>query len=86
MSTRQGLSSSVYKSELRKAIRFMRAAVTSVVHINEPAIGAEAHLTFSGPKPSEVGPKELNADVDFLARTRAVRFDLFIGGAHGSRA
>jgi hypothetical protein len=52
----------------------MRAAVTSVVHINKPAIGAEAHLTFSSLKPSGVGPKQLAA-VDFLAHTRTVCLD-----------
>jgi len=75
VSTRYGLSSSVYTNDLQKAIRFMRETDTGVVHINKPPIGAEAHLPFGGLKDSSLGPKELGSAVDFYTVTKTVYLD-----------
>ena len=75
VSTRYGLSSSIYTNDLQKAIRFMRETDTGVVHINKPPIGAEAHLPFGGLKESALGPKELGSAVDFFTQTKTVYLD-----------
>ena len=75
VSTRYGLSSSIYTSDLKKAIRFMRETDTGVVHINKPPIGAETHLPFGGLKESGLGPKELGAAIDFFTQTKTVFLD-----------
>jgi aldehyde dehydrogenase (NAD+) len=75
VSTRYGLSSSIYTNDLQKAIRFMRETDTGVVHINKPPIGAEAHLPFGGLKESALGPKELGPAADFFTQTKTVYLD-----------
>jgi aldehyde dehydrogenase (NAD+) len=75
VSTRYGLSSSIYTRDLGKAIRFMQETDTGVVHINKPPIGAEAHLPFGGLKESGLGPKELGAAQDFYTQTKTVYLD-----------
>jgi alpha-ketoglutaric semialdehyde dehydrogenase len=75
VSTRYGLSSSIYTRDLEKAIRFMHETDTGVVHINKPPIGAEAHLPFGGLKESAVGPKELGAAAEFFTQTKTVYLD-----------
>jgi alpha-ketoglutaric semialdehyde dehydrogenase len=75
VSTRYGLSSSIYTNDLQKAIRFMRETDTGVVHINKPPTGAEAHLPFGGLKDSALGPKELGSAVDFFTQTKTVYLD-----------
>ena len=75
VSTRYGLSSSIYTNDLRKAIRFMHETDTGVVHINKPPIGAEAHLPFGGLKESALGPKELGSAVEFFTQTKTVYLD-----------
>jgi acyl-CoA reductase-like NAD-dependent aldehyde dehydrogenase len=75
VSTRYGLSSSIYTNDLQKAIRFMRETDTGVVHINKPPIGAEAHLPFGGLKESALGPKELGSAIDFFTQTKTVFLD-----------
>jgi aldehyde dehydrogenase (NAD+) len=75
VSTRYGLSSSIYTRDLQKAIRFMRETDTGVVHINKPPVGAEAHLPFGGLKESALGPKELGAAADFFTQTKTVYLD-----------
>jgi acyl-CoA reductase-like NAD-dependent aldehyde dehydrogenase len=75
VSTRYGLSSSIYTRDLNKAIRFMHETDTGVVHINKPPIGAESHLPFGGLKESALGAKELGAAVDFFTQTKTVYLD-----------
>jgi alpha-ketoglutaric semialdehyde dehydrogenase len=75
VSTRYGLSSSIYTRDLQKAIRFMHETDTGVVHVNKPPTGAEAHLPFGGLKQSAVGPKELGAAVEFFTQTKTVYLD-----------
>lgn len=76
VSTRYGLSSSIYTRDLHAAFRFMRETDTGVVHVNKPPIGAEAHLPFGGLKQSALGPKELGAAVEFFTQTKTVYLDL----------
>ena len=64
VSTRYGLSSSIYTNDLQKAIRFMRETDTGVVHVSKPPVGAEA-----------LGPKELDSAVDFFTQTKTVYLD-----------
>ena len=75
VSTRYGLSSSIYTSDLNTAIRFMQETDTGVVHVNKPPIGAEAHLPFGGFKESALGGKELGAAADFFTQTKTVYLD-----------
>jgi aldehyde dehydrogenase (NAD+) len=75
VSTRYGLSSSIYTRDLKKAIRFMHETDTGVVHVNKPPIGAEAHLPFGGLKQSALGAKELGAAVEFFTQTKTVYLD-----------
>jgi acyl-CoA reductase-like NAD-dependent aldehyde dehydrogenase len=75
ISTRYGLSSSIYTNDLQKAIRFMHETDTGVVHINKPPIGAEAHLPFGGLKQSALGAKELGSAVEFFTQTKTVYLD-----------
>jgi alpha-ketoglutaric semialdehyde dehydrogenase len=75
VSTRYGLSSSIYTRDLQKAIRFMRETDTGVVHVNKPPVGAEAHLPFGGLKESALGPKELGSAADFFTQTKTVYLD-----------
>jgi aldehyde dehydrogenase (NAD+) len=75
VSTRYGLSSSIYTRDLGKAIRFMHDTDTGVVHVNKPPIGAESHLPFGGLKQSGLGPKELGAVADFYTQTKTVFLD-----------
>lgn len=75
VSTRYGLSSSIYTRDLNKAIRFMQETDTGVVHINKPPIGAESHLPFGGLKQSGFGPKELGSAVEFFTQTKTVFLD-----------
>ncbi len=75
VSTRYGLSSSVYTNDLRNAIRFIQETDTGVVHVNKPPIGAEAHLPFGGFKDSALGGKELGAAGDFFTQTKTVYLD-----------
>jgi aldehyde dehydrogenase (NAD+) len=74
-STRYGLSSSIYTSDLNAAIRFMQETDAGVVHINKPPIGAENHLPFGGLKESGLGPKELGSVADFYTQTKTVYLD-----------
>jgi aldehyde dehydrogenase (NAD+) len=75
VSTRYGLSSSVYTRDLNRAVRFMQETDTGVVHVNKPPIGAESHLPFGGLKDSALGPKELGAAADFYTQTKTVYLD-----------
>jgi aldehyde dehydrogenase (NAD+) len=75
VSTRYGLSSSIYTRDLNRAVRFMHETDTGVVHVNKPPIGAEAHLPFGGLKESAVGPKELGAAAEFFTQTKTVYLD-----------
>jgi acyl-CoA reductase-like NAD-dependent aldehyde dehydrogenase len=75
VSTRYGLSSSIYTKDLNRAIRFMHETDTGVVHVNKPPIGAESHLPFGGLKESGLGPKELGAVADFYTQTKTVFID-----------
>ena len=74
-STRYGLSSSIYTSDLNAAIRFMQETDAGLVHINKPPIGAENHLPFGGLKESGLGPKELGSVADFYTQTKTVYLD-----------
>ncbi len=74
-STRYGLSSSIYTSDLNRAVRFMHETDAGVVHVNKPPIGAENHLPFGGLKGSGLGPKELGAVADFYTQTKTVYLD-----------
>jgi aldehyde dehydrogenase (NAD+) len=75
VSTRYGLSSSIYTRDLNAAIRFMHETDTGVVHVNKPPIGAESHLPFGGLKASALGPKELGAAAEFFTQTKTVFID-----------
>jgi aldehyde dehydrogenase (NAD+) len=75
VSTRYGLSSSIYTRDINRAIRFMQETDTGVVHVNKPPIGAEAHLPFGGLKASALGPKELGAAAEFFTQTKTVYVD-----------
>ncbi len=75
VSTRYGLSSSIYTRDLRTAVRFMRDTDTGVVHVNKPPIGGEAHLPFGGLKSSALGPKEMGAAAEFYTQTKTVYLD-----------
>jgi alpha-ketoglutaric semialdehyde dehydrogenase len=75
VSTRYGLSSSIYTRDLNAAIRFMHETDTGVVHINKPPIGVEAHLPFGGLKASALGGKELGAAIEFFTQVKTVYLD-----------
>jgi acyl-CoA reductase-like NAD-dependent aldehyde dehydrogenase len=75
VSTRYGLSSSIYTRDLNRAVRFMHETDTGVVHVNKPPIGAESHLPFGGLKQSGLGPKELGPVADFYTQTKTVFLD-----------
>ena len=75
VSTRYGLSSSIYTRDLNTAIRFMQETDAGVVHVNKPPIGAEAHLPFGGLKESGLGAKELGSAADFYTQTKTVYLD-----------
>jgi acyl-CoA reductase-like NAD-dependent aldehyde dehydrogenase len=75
VSTRYGLSSSIYTRDMNAAIRFMHETDTGVVHINKPPIGAEAHLPFGGLKESAFGGKELGAAIEFFTQVKTVYLD-----------
>jgi len=75
VSTRYGLSSSIYTRDLERAVRFMHETDTGVVHVNKPPIGAEAHLPYGGLKDSTLGSKELGAAAEFFTQTKTVYLD-----------
>src|SRR5205814_4680214 len=72
VSTRYGLSSSIYTRDLQKAIRFMRETDTGVVHVNKPPTGAEAPLPCRGLNASALGPQGRGAATALLTATQTV--------------
>jgi alpha-ketoglutaric semialdehyde dehydrogenase len=75
VSTRFGLSSSIFTRDIEKAFRFMQESDAGVVHINKPPIGGESHLPFGGLKSSALGPKEMGAAVEFFTQEKTVYVD-----------
>ena len=79
VSTRYGLSSSIYTRDLNMAMKFAFETDTGVVHVNKPPTGSDVHLPFGGLKQSGVGPKELGDALQFFTESKTVYFDLTTG-------
>jgi acyl-CoA reductase-like NAD-dependent aldehyde dehydrogenase len=71
-----GLASSIYTSDLGKAMRFVDRSEVGIVHVNQPTVGGEAHLPFGGTKATGVGPREQGSvAVDFYSELKVVYVD-----------
>jgi alpha-ketoglutaric semialdehyde dehydrogenase len=75
VSTKYGLSSSIYTRDFANALRFVHETDAGLVHVNKPPTGVEVHLPFGGLKDSGVGPKELGSAVDAFTQVKTVYLD-----------
>jgi len=53
-----GLSSSIYTTDLRKAMKAIELLEAGITYVNAPTIGAECHLPFGGVKNTGNGHRE----------------------------
>ncbi|MCC7362104.1 MAG: aldehyde dehydrogenase family protein [Anaerolineales bacterium] len=54
-----GLTASIFTQDLNAALKFVEAAETGMVHVNEATVGGEAQLPFGGTKATGVGGREM---------------------------
>lgn len=80
-----GLASSIYTSDLAKAMRFVDRSEVGIVHVNQPTVGGEAHLPFGGTKATGVGPREQGSvAIDFYSELKVVYVDYTGTGRKGN--
>jgi alpha-ketoglutaric semialdehyde dehydrogenase len=75
-STRYGLSSSIYTSDVNRAFTAMREISTGILYINAGTIGAEVHLPFGGTRQTGNGHREAAwAAIDFFTEWKSIYID-----------
>ena len=72
--TEYGLSSAVFSTDLRKALRLAKKIETGAVHINRMSVQDEAALPHGGAKASGWG--RFNGAIDEWVRTKNITFDV----------
>jgi aldehyde dehydrogenase (NAD+) len=71
-----GLSSSIYTSNVGRAMRALELLDTGITYVNAPTIGAEAHLPFGGVKQTGNGHREGGWEVyEFYSETKVCYLD-----------
>ena len=71
-----GLSSSVYTSDVGRALRMTRAIEAGIVYVNGPTIGAEVQLPFGGVKQTGNGHREAGkTGLDIFTEWKSVFVD-----------
>lgn len=74
--TDYGLSSSVFTSDVNKAMRAARDMTSGIVYINHGTTGAEVHLPFGGTRGTGNGGREASAQaLDGFTEWKSVYFD-----------
>jgi aldehyde dehydrogenase (NAD+) len=75
-STRYGLSSSIYTSDVNRAFLAVEKIDAGITYVNGPTIGAEVHLPFGGTKDTGNGHRESGTEVlDFFSEWKSVYVD-----------
>src|SRR5918993_2839254 len=75
-SSRYGLSSSIYTTDVNRAFRAMRDIEAGITYVNGPSIGAEVHLPFGGVKDTGNGHREAGTTVyDIFSEWKSVYVD-----------
>ena len=73
---RYGLSSSIYTSNVDRAMQALDLLDTGITYVNAPTIGAEAHLPFGGVKQTGNGHREGGWEVyEFYSETKVCYLD-----------
>lgn len=72
--TEYGLSSAIFSTDLRKALRLAKKIETGAVHINRMSVQDEAALPHGGAKASGWG--RFNGAIDEWVRTKNITFDV----------
>ena len=68
-----GLTTSIFTSDVNRAMRFVDEVETGMVHVNEPTIGGEAQLPFGGVKSTGVGEREMSEEgLNFFTELKTV--------------
>jgi aldehyde dehydrogenase (NAD+) len=71
-----GLSSSIYTSNVDRAMQALDLLDTGITYVNAPTIGAEAHLPFGGVKQTGNGHREGGWEVyEFYSETKVCYLD-----------
>ncbi|KAJ6033813.1 uncharacterized protein N7446_007895 [Penicillium canescens] len=74
--TKYGLSSAVFTSDMRMALRFAREIETGAVHINSMSVHDEPGLPHGGAKASGYGRFNASVGLDEWVRTKTVTFSV----------
>src|SRR5918999_5831613 len=75
-SSRYGLSSSIYTTDVNRAFRAMRDIEAGITYVNGPTIGAEVHLPFGGVKDTGNGHREAGTTVyDIFSEWKSIYVD-----------
>lgn len=72
--TEYGLSSAIFSTDLRKALRLAKRIETGAVHINKMSVHDEAALPHGGAKSSGFG--RFNTSLDEWLRTKNITYDI----------
>ncbi|MDX1382735.1 MAG: aldehyde dehydrogenase family protein [Thermoanaerobaculia bacterium] len=68
-----GLTTSIFTRDIDAAMRYVDAAETGMVHVNEPTVGGEAQLPFGGIKATGIGDREMSEEgVNFFTELKTV--------------
>lgn len=70
-----GLSSSIYTSDIRKAMTAVEQIETGITYVNSPTIGAEVHLPFGGVKDTGHGREGGIHGIDEFSDIKTVYID-----------
>ena len=70
--TNYGLSSSIYTSNIHRAMEFAKRIEAGMVHINSPSLTDEAHVPFGGVGDSGFGREGTEADLDAFTELKWV--------------
>jgi alpha-ketoglutaric semialdehyde dehydrogenase len=71
-----GLTSSIFTSDVTRAMEYADEIETGMLHVNSPTVGGEAQLPFGGTKATGVGQREMGQTaIDFYSEWKTVYID-----------